>query len=319
MLEGLLDKRLVLFAGKGGVGRSTCALGFAQAAAGRGKRVLLCEMAARPASTEFLGVPAAGHVPTRPIPERHPTLWTACLDPQRSLEEYLTEQLKSRALVRIAVRNRVLARLWDAAPSVSEMALLTAVHRYETATERGGTRRFDMVVVDLPATGHALAMLGVPRGAISMIRVGALAKRAQEIDDLLRDQSKTAVCVVTLAEELPVNESVELFTALRERLGICAEHVVVNGLLREAFSTDAERRTFYALTAGDLPVEARRAVEVAHRAELRRQLQRLRLGELEQRLDHKVITIGKVHHTALRGAARIAAVAGALLPARSPG
>ena len=75
-------------------------------------------------------------------------------------------------------------------------------------------------MVDLPASGHAVTMLGVPKGMLGIVRVGPIARRAAEMDAMLTDRSNTAVCVVTLPEELPVNETLVLFERLAELFGV---------------------------------------------------------------------------------------------------
>lgn len=276
--SGLLDRQLVLVTGKGGVGKSTCAAALALAASRAGKRTLLCELGARCASASLLGAPQAGHQPQSLHGFGYANLSTCWLQPQAALQQYLIEHLKIRRLVRLATETRVLARLWEAAPSVNEMALLNSVYQLAQARD-GERRRYDCIIMDMPATGHALSMLGVPQGVVNMVRIGPLAERARIIDRLLHDSERVTLCIVTLAEELPVQESKDLDQALRNRIGLEPSHLFVNCLLPEVLHQD-ERELLEHLTESLQGGPAKPLVDVASEAERRRSLQQGHLAEL---------------------------------------
>lgn len=278
----LLTHRLVLVTGKGGVGKSTLSAALALAAVKLGKRTLLCELAARPVLPTMLeGLPLA-HEPSRPLPDRYPLLWAAHLDAHRALQEYLKETLRLWPLVKLATENKILSRFFEAAPGVDDLSLLAALQRFESARDASGKPTYDFIVADLPASGHALSMLGVPRGALGMMRVGALAERARAIDALLHDRARTAVCVVTLPEELPVNESVQLTERLANQLALETAHVVVNGVMSEVLD-DADRAL---IAAKPLPFEdsAARLVQAAETQSGKKQLQDARIDDLRRRV-----------------------------------
>ncbi|MEM6533400.1 MAG: ArsA family ATPase [Myxococcota bacterium] len=285
----LLDRRLVLVTGKGGVGKSSVSAALAVAAERRGKRVLLVELGARPVMGELLNGSVPTHKPTCIATERHPRLWVAHLDPRRALQEYLVESIGVRSLARLATENRVLARLWQAAPSVDEMSILTALERFEH--ERDGSMfRYDLIVVDMPATGHAKTMLGVPSGALAMIRVGSMADRARQVDELLRNREKTAVVIVTLPEELPINESVELAQALDDELDLDTAAVVVNAVLPRIY--DENERLLISKLADILEDAAgRKLLEAATHTSARQEAQHSRIAGLHERLDTDFIEI----------------------------
>jgi anion-transporting ArsA/GET3 family ATPase len=305
----LLERRMVLVTGKGGVGKSTCALALALAGARRGKRVLLVELSARAVSSDFLGARPPGHEPARPVPDRIPGLWTAHLDSQTSLQEYLIEHLKIPRLVRIATENRMLARLWQAAPSVNETALLNTLFHLERRRLPSGKPTFDLIVVDMPATGHALTMLGTPRGHIKMVRVGSLAERARAIDLLLHDRSRVATCIVTLPEELPVNETIELARDMRAKLDLEPSHVLINGVISDPLD-DEERELFDRISNAVTAGPGRTLVDVAARDTDRRRIQALRIAELKRRLHAEFVEISLF---ARRGKGLVDAVAETLL------
>jgi len=294
------------------VGKSTCAAGLALAFARRGERILLVELGARSVVGELMGAGKVTHRPTTPLLAA-PTLSAAHLDAHECLKEYLTEQLKISRLVSLATDNRLLARLWQAAPSVNEMSLLNAIFEHERARDGAGRKQFDRIVVDMPATGHALSTLGVPRGAMGMIRVGSLAERARELDRLLHDRTRTAVCIVTLAEELPVNESIDLAARLESEHGIPVAQVIINRVLPELLDV-AEQQLLARLSGTDAVGAGQALIDAVLPDQARRRLQTDRIAILESRITAAFIEVPEL---ARQGLARVEAVAerlGDLLP-----
>ncbi|MEE8408201.1 MAG: ArsA family ATPase [Myxococcota bacterium] len=308
-VAALLERRLVLVTGKGGVGKSTCALALALVACRSGKRILLVELSARPVSSDFLSAPVPGHLPSRPLAGRFPSLWTCHLDAQLSLQEYLVEHIRIPRLVKLATENRVLARLWHVTPSVNETALLNTIYQLERAQLDDGRPRFDIIIVDMPATGHALTLLGVPRGMASMVRIGALAERAHAMDVLLHDRAKVALCIVTLPEELPVNESIELAAKMHDKLDMDPSHVVINGVLSDPLDVE-ERELFDRISGAVESGPGRLLIDAATQNADRRRIQAQRIAELKARIRAEFIEVALL---ARRGFGLVDAVADALL------
>lgn len=291
-VQALLRRRLVLVTGKGGVGKSTVSAALAVAAQKLGHRVLLVELGARPLMGQLLDGARPQHDATVVAPGRYASLSVTHLNASKALQEYLFEALRVRSLARLATENRVLARLWQAAPSVDEMALLTALQRFEQARDPKDDRRpqYDLVIVDLPATGHAKSMLTVPSGALAMIRVGSLAERAREVEALLRDNEKTAVVIVTLPEELPANEAVELSNVLEEDLGIETAAVLINSVLPRVYEPH-ERAMIAELVKSVEQPSAQRLLEVATFMSDRQDAQHAQISRLREQLDTEVVEI----------------------------
>ncbi len=233
-MASLLDKRLVLVTGKGGTGKTTVGIALGLAATRAGRRTLVCEVAGQERMSRVFRRTGVGFTET----ELADGLFGLSIDPDRSLQEYLAQQVGSRTLSGILFHNRVFQYLAAAAPGVRELATLA------TAWERAqpGRHPWDLVILDAPAIGHALGMLRTPRTYRDIARVGPVRRQADKIDSFLHDPGRTAVVVVALPEEMPVNETLEFRDALDEQLGMRVDAVVVNGLYPERFSgAEAER------------------------------------------------------------------------------
>jgi anion-transporting ArsA/GET3 family ATPase len=214
----LLARRLVIVSGKGGTGKTTVAAALGLAAAEAGRRVLVAE------------VGRDEHVPRlfgRDGPELAPGLHSLRIDPYDALAEYLALQVGMRPLVERALRNRGFRQLMDASPGWRELITLGKIWHLEQQDA------FDLIVVDAPATGHGLTFLDVPRVVVSTLRAGPLRRHAEWVADLVRDAERTVLLPVTLAEELPVRETLQLVERVREQVGVAVDRVVVN-----AFATD---------------------------------------------------------------------------------
>lgn len=272
----LLDKRLVFVTGKGGVGKSTVSLALALAAARRGRRTVLCEVAQQERTSKLFRREGVGPRET----ELAPNLAAISIDPQQALDEYLRHQVGSRRLAALLFENRIFQYFAAAAPGVRELVTMGKV--WELAQlERPWTSesaRYDMVVVDSPATGHGLGLLQVPATIREIARVGPIRRQADRIDRFVRDGRRTGVVAVALAEEMPVTETLELRERLREEMAMEVDAVVVNAVLPERFSAEEARTLAAADGVGELGSAAIAAALSEHgRARAQRtQLRRLR-------------------------------------------
>jgi anion-transporting ArsA/GET3 family ATPase len=256
----LLDKRLVFVTGKGGVGKTTVASCLARVAAERGKRVIVCEIATEQTSHEEREVA--------------PGIHSIAVDPEQAMREYLTDQVGG-ALSKVMTSSRIFTYLAAAAPGMRE--LLTIGKVWDLAQldrRRTGDTPYDLVILDAPATGHALGMLRTPRTFRDVARVGPISRQAGRIDAFLSDPSLTGVVAVAAPEEMPVNETIEFIAALGDELHMKPDAVVVNGVYPDRFR-DPEIQAIEALTA-DTP--ALRAAIASHRRARhhRNQVRRLR-------------------------------------------
>lgn len=227
MLDSLDDKRLIFVTGKGGVGKSTTTAAVGVALARKGKRVLLVETDTYSAMADMLGASTAGITPIKV----RTGLYAVNLTARECLVSTLTRFLPSERLVRAVTGNRVAESFFNSAPSVSEFVLLDQIQLFvENATAKG----FDHVLVDLPASGHAVTFLSVPKTLHGMMRgLGPIAKRAEAITAGIVDEHHTAIVAVCLPEEMPVNETIELAEQLQTNLGRGLDLAIANMVHRE--------------------------------------------------------------------------------------
>jgi anion-transporting ArsA/GET3 family ATPase len=262
----LYSRRLVIVSGKGGVGKSTVSAAIGMASAGRGLRTLLIEVASQERMSLLFdqGGPIGYHA--TPV---YPGLDAFSIDPQKALEEYLVSQLKVRAVVERLVANGAFGHVTAAAPGLRELVTLAKIRQL---LERG---RHDLAVVDAPATGHGLGFLKVPRTFTRVARVGPVHARAAWVAEFLEDPVRTAVVLVTTAEELPVTETLEAIADISsDRVPFAG--VIANAVIEPLFDEDDAAALEPLRGSGDAAAAAAAArARIARAADQREQLSRL--------------------------------------------
>jgi len=231
-VSSLFDKRLVFVTGKGGVGKTTVALALGLAAARRGLRTVVCEVAHQERVSRILGREGVGYEET----EIGENLSAMSLDQQHTLEEWVTYQLPSRTLASLLYKNRIFQHLTAAAPGMKELVTIGKIWELaQLHRKTADARPYDFVIVDSPATGHGLGMLRAPRTFGDIARVGPIRAQADKIHDFIVS-GKTGVVGVALPEEMPVNEMLEYREALAKEMELDLDVVVANGVYPERFS-----------------------------------------------------------------------------------
>ena len=273
-MDALFAHSLLVVTGKGGVGKSTVAAAVGLAADRRGLRTIVVEVAARDDLSRALGATdAADRYAEQAVSDR---LHHISIDPQRAMEEYLRQQLPLGPLATVLSRSRIFTALSAATPGLRELLTVGKVWELAQPQRRTrGSRPYDLVVLDAPATGHGLAMLQAPGTFAAVARVGPVAKQGRAVASFLGDPRLTAVLAVSTAEEMPVTETLELRARLREQLGLDLSLVVVNAVVPHRFS-GADERTLQAAPPSPARHAALFAATWAH--DQRRHISGLRRG-----------------------------------------
>ena len=233
----LLDRRLVIVTGKGGVGKSTVSAALALLAAREGKRVLVCEVNAQERVAPLLGAPPAGST----IREAIPGVSTVNVNPHDAMREYGLMVVRFRAIYDAVFENRLVRYFLRVVPSLAELVMLGKI-LHEVRSKEGGRPRWDLVVVDAPATGHAVQLFRVPAALVETVPGGPLRHDAEWMEALLVDPAVTSLAIVTLPEEMPVNEAIELDAQVRGVLGIQRGGLFVNAMPPARFTADEAAR-----------------------------------------------------------------------------
>jgi anion-transporting ArsA/GET3 family ATPase len=233
----LLEKRLLVVSGKGGVGKSLVAAALALVASRRGRNTLLVEMDTDDRFGDLFEAPAAGDR-IEPLRENVSGL---NMNPRAVMEEFFRQYVRVRAVYNQILDSRIFNYFYEAAPALKEIICLAKVYRLVTETSWwSGRPKWDTVVFDAPATGHGLGLLNVPEAA-SHILIGTLKSHALKIRDLLRDPATTALNIVTIPEEMPVNEAVMLYRKARDELRVPFGYIFLNAVFPERFTADDVR------------------------------------------------------------------------------
>src|SRR3954470_5120030 len=233
-MEALHAKPLLVVTGKGGVGKSTVAAALGMAAAARGLRTIVAEVAARDDVSRALDV-GAGPAGTFVETELGEGLHHISIDPESALEEYVKDQLP-RGVADLLASSRMFSYLVAATPGLRELLTVGKVWELAQPDRRTpGARPYDLVILDAPATGHGVAVLTAPGTFAGAARMGPVARQGGIIHAMLADPEQTGIVAVATAEEMPVNETLTLRAALRDELGQEVAAAVVNGVLPSRF------------------------------------------------------------------------------------
>lgn len=229
-MTGLLDRQLLVVTGKGGVGKTTVAAGLALLAARQGRRTLVCEVDAKGSLANAFDV---GPLPYKPRTVS-PGLWAMTMNTEDSLREYLALVLRVPLLAKIGPLARTFDFVASAAPGVREILTIGKLC-YEVRE-----RNYDLVVVDAVASGHVVAQLSAASTIEHLVQVGLVREQTRWMRQILEDEARTGVVIVSTGEEMPVAESVELADRLHDETGthLCA--VVANRVLPEPFAKPDE-------------------------------------------------------------------------------
>lgn len=305
----MLDRRLIIIGGKGGVGRTTVAAALATVLARAGRRTLLAHVRTRQRVGQMLGCRELDET----IREVEPNLYAVNMNPAAALEEIGLKVLRFRAVYRAVMHNRLVKYFLRAIPALDEYSMLGKAW-YHTTEQRDGQDTYDTVILDGPATGHLVTMLRIPHVIMDVVPEGPLTRDAREVRDLIVDPARCGMWIVALAEEMAVSEAVDLYLAAREDVRVRPEWLVVNALYPESpadamdLGEDLERLS--AAVAGRPDARSLEPlIGAARTIRSRRALNERHLGALRSRVPLPTIEIphlfaGEVDRTQLDRVAR---------------
>ena len=226
LFDRLERRQLVVVTGKGGVGKSTLTAVIGRQLAARGRATLMVEVDPRESLHHLLDVPPSGGE----VVEVAPRLALQHIEARRLLDDLVREKLKVGPLVRKVLSSPIHQHFTEGAPGLKETAVFGRILRLLQGHVPRGVRRPDVVVLDAPATGHGMSWLMAPRLISEVIQTGPVGHMASEIAALMASRENFGVVAVTIAEEMPVQETLELIHGLNERLDRQPDAVVVNAL-----------------------------------------------------------------------------------------
>jgi anion-transporting ArsA/GET3 family ATPase len=273
------ESKVLVVAGKGGVGKTTVAAALALAAASRGLTVQLIELEGRPALAASFGVPGPLDYEEVPLYQNGSGQVSGrWITPDVALLEYLGDhgfQRVSRRLVSAGIIDVVATAI----PGIRDVLVLGKVKQLERSDVA------DLIVLDAPATGHAVTFLTSANGLLDAARAGPIRTQAAEVLEMLNDPARCRVLLVTLPEEMPVSETVEAAYRLEDQAGIQLGPVVVNGL--EPAGSDLSTPAEVAARAAHLDLDGDQvaALDASRQFALRRlELQNSQLERLGREL-----------------------------------
>lgn len=316
----LFAHRLQLFTGKGGVGKSSVVAALALEAAERGYRPLVVELGHRASMEAVFGQGPIGY---QPHPVGH-GVHAMNLGVEGALGDYVADQLKLGSLAKLILDNQALHRFLYAAPGVPEVVTLNKLRALVEAPASKGqilpggmNALWHPIYVDLDATGHALMLLELPRVLHGLIGASPLRRLIARVSELLADSDLTILHLVTLPTELPVQETVELYSALASGHRVQLGRLFVNQVPGEPLSYAAlsalEDLTDAAFRAGDAQLSddiALGRTALRRYARVRDQLKRLRSQVNIPVVELPQLARGDINLQALGSLGKIAARAG---------
>jgi anion-transporting ArsA/GET3 family ATPase len=281
--------RVLIVAGKGGVGKTTVSAALARMAAQAGLTTLIVEVEGKGGLASAFGRPhplTYEEVTLSPGggPDGAADVRARTLTPDDALIEYLHDHGMRRISKRL-VSSGAIEVVATAAPGIKDILVLGKVKQLERANKA------DLIVLDAPAAGHAVSFLMSAHGLLDAVRVGPIRSQAQDVIDLLTEPRRCQVLLVTLPEETPVNEVVETAYKLEDRVGVSLAGVVVNGLNPDLGDLDVDPAA--AAAGAGTHLRPGEADELRAAADFRRRRHGLQAEQVERLAD--ALPLPQVH------------------------
>jgi anion-transporting ArsA/GET3 family ATPase len=254
------QSHVIVVAGKGGVGKTTMSAVLARMAADAGLSVLIVELEGKSGITGAFGLRGdLGYEEVRLAS----SVRARRITPDDALVEYLEDHGLKRVSKRLA-HSGLIDVVATAIPGIQDVLVLGKVKQLER------DRVADLIVVDAPATGHAITFLTSAGGLVSAARGGPLRAQAQDVVELLSDPSRCRVVLVTLPEELPVSETIESAYTLEDKAGVQLGPVIVNACDPEPVGLERPATEAAASVGASVPAAHLAALEAARQFRLAR-------------------------------------------------
>jgi anion-transporting ArsA/GET3 family ATPase len=287
--------RLIFVTGKGGLGKTTVAAALGQRSADLGRRALIVETANDGSLAHLFG-----HRRLSATPQRlHAGLDAVRIDTRELVVQYFERLLRFQWLSQRLLTSNTFNALTAAAPGITEFLLLEKILSWvEPGLLTGRRRGYEVVIVDGPATGHALKLLATPRRLATMVPGGPLGRTARKLLGLLADHERTHVLLVSLPEEMAVKETIETQLVLEGDLAVHVSRPVVNRVFPRHF-TAAETAQIEALDGAPHVLVAVRFA-IASRREAERHVSSLRRALAVRPVLLRQLFVATVHAADLR-------------------
>ena len=228
LVADLLRRRVVILTGKGGVGKSTNSAVLALIGAQMGKRVLVIEVDAKGNVPDYFDSPRVGFR----YRKLHKNVYGLSMQLKESMQEYLAMMLR---VPRFSLKplESFLQYTSGAIPGLKEVLVTGKIYYEEKARDDDGSYRWDLIVVDGAPTGHVVSQLAAARNLVHLMGGGPIREQAGRVADMLADPARTAVVLVTMPEEMPVNETIDLAHRFADETDITPVALILNQLQPE--------------------------------------------------------------------------------------
>ncbi len=264
--------QLLMIAGKGGVGKTTVAAALGAHLAAEGQRVLIVELTADRGLAHLFAHKQLRTEPTKLAPCLHGVR----IEPRALLKAYFTRILRLQFLTSRLFSSATFNAVTTAAPGVTEFLVLDHLLQW-LDVGRFRRRAYDVVVVDGPGTGHALRLLRTPRQLASMVPGGPIGSTARRLMELLADRGRTRIVLVSIADEMAVNETIEAQKVITDDLALPLARPILNRVFPRRFTAEDSRIIGQLASEhpGD-PLLAAARLQIAARHDVERHISRLR-------------------------------------------
>ena len=302
------QSRVLIVAGKGGVGKTTLCAALGLTAARAGLSVLVIELEGKAGISVAYGEDGALEYEDSVLLEEtelHGQVRARRITPDDALLEYLADHGMKRFSRRL-VSSGALDVVATAIPGIRDILVLGKVKQLEISDPA------DLILLDAPATGHVMTFLSSASGLLDAARSGPLRAQAVQVSELLTDPDRCRVALVTLPEEMPVNEVVEAAYKLEDRVGVSLGPLIVNACLPEVDGLRAEAMDAASAAGTSVSAELAGALEAAAVfTRRRRDQQSQQLGRLAEELPLRQLRVPEVASEVI-GPEELGAIAEAL-------